>query len=313
MPALQSFVGFALALTGILSLSAQQTAPETAVEAPEPPPAAPRAARSVHLGWRTGAATAFSTEITVRETVPGSYFCAIGFHRGYGGIQDLGDGRHVAIFSAWDAPDDTNRSDHERDTREHLRTEVLALHPDAPQARFSGEGTGARCLYPFAWEPGKPVRLLLQGRQIAGERAEYRAWIRNGADGQWALMGVYRTQRDPGPMQGFYSFVEDFRRDGETPRQRRLAEYGPTWVERDGQWQVVESARFTADGTPLENVDSGPTAGGRLRLATGGDFAQDHAKLWEQVKVEQAVSPSAEEVEAMNALLASPWAGGAGE
>ncbi len=62
----------------------------------DPPP---RAARSVHLGYPAPQATAFYNELTVERSTPGSYFMACGFSHGYFGIQELADGKKVAIFS----------------------------------------------------------------------------------------------------------------------------------------------------------------------------------------------------------------------
>src|SRR5687767_14843250 len=62
----------------------------------------PRAARSVHLWWPAPAADIFYNELTVEQSVPGSYFMACGFQQGYFGIQELGDGRKVVLFSVWD-------------------------------------------------------------------------------------------------------------------------------------------------------------------------------------------------------------------
>src|SRR5688572_24252891 len=62
----------------------------------------PKAARSVHLGYPAPEGRLFYTEMTVEESVPGSYFMACGFHRGYFGIQELGNGKKVVIFSVWD-------------------------------------------------------------------------------------------------------------------------------------------------------------------------------------------------------------------
>src|SRR3712207_16221 len=70
----------------------------TARQAPEPP----RAARSVHLHYPAPEADAFYNEMTVEQSVPGSYFMACGFRHGYFGIQELSRGRKVVIFSVWD-------------------------------------------------------------------------------------------------------------------------------------------------------------------------------------------------------------------
>ena len=46
--------------------------------APATQPAAPRAARSIHLAYSSPPAMAFYNEVTVRESTPGSYLCAAG-------------------------------------------------------------------------------------------------------------------------------------------------------------------------------------------------------------------------------------------
>src|SRR3954464_444540 len=63
---------------------------------------APRAARSVHLHFPAPEADAFYNELTVEQSVPGSYFMACGFGDGYFGIQELSGGRKVVLFAVWD-------------------------------------------------------------------------------------------------------------------------------------------------------------------------------------------------------------------
>src|ERR1700678_1099199 len=70
----------------------------------------PRAARSVHLRYQGPDATAFYNEVTVEESVPGSYFMACGFHQGYFGIQELRPGQdRVVLFSVWDPGTQNNQ------------------------------------------------------------------------------------------------------------------------------------------------------------------------------------------------------------
>ena len=79
------------ALAVVLGWSVAALAGET----PQPP----RAARSVHLGYVAADAAVFYNEMTVEKSVPGSYFMACGFSRGYFGIQELGNVKKVVIFS----------------------------------------------------------------------------------------------------------------------------------------------------------------------------------------------------------------------
>lgn len=65
-------------------------------------PQAFRAARSVHWGWAAPDATLFYNEMIVDQSTTGSFFMACGWNTGYFGIQELGNGRKVAIFSVWD-------------------------------------------------------------------------------------------------------------------------------------------------------------------------------------------------------------------
>ena len=61
------------------------------------------ACRSVHLRYQAGEAVAFYNEVTVEHSAPGTYFCACGWDRGYFGVQELGNGKKVVIFSVWDS------------------------------------------------------------------------------------------------------------------------------------------------------------------------------------------------------------------
>lgn len=297
---------FFSSLLGIFSLA---SAPFAVAENSEPSAdSTPRAARSVHLQWDTnGGAEAFCSRVVVLESTPGSYFCTMGFHRGYGGIQHLINGKHAAIFSVWDPGNAFDFSANPNETEESIRTQVLYLHPSAPEARFGGEGTGARCLFEFDWEENHEIYFLLQNLPLENKRMAYRAWIRNGTEGEWELMAVYISQQDEGSMRRFYSFVEDFHRNGESPYQCRVADFGPTWVYQGEQWHTVSQAQFTGDSNPLENVNAGIGANGSLFLGTGGDISQLDSKLFERLEVEEEVAPTTAEQEEMNALLQSPW------
>ena len=72
-------------------------------------------------------------------------------------------------------------------------------------------------------------------------------------------------------LKGYYSFVEDFRRNGVSATQDRKARYGNGWVRTaEGHWVALTDATFTADNTPTLNIDAG-LEGDDFFLTTGGD------------------------------------------
>ena len=116
----------------------------------------PRAARSVHLFYPAAEAKVFYNELTVERSVPGSYFMACGFRHGYFGIQELGSGKKVVIFSVWDPTkgDDPNAVANEQ------RVDVLYKADDVIARRFGGEGTGAQSFFHYVWKTGETCRFV---------------------------------------------------------------------------------------------------------------------------------------------------------
>src|SRR4051812_23388017 len=61
------------------------------------------ACRSVHLSYPGARGVAFYNEITVDRSAPGTYFMVCGWDKGYFGLQELGRGQKLLIFSVWDS------------------------------------------------------------------------------------------------------------------------------------------------------------------------------------------------------------------
>lgn len=116
--------------------------------------AEPTAACSIHFAWPAPGAAWFYNEATVTESTPGSYFAVCGWTTGYFGVQELGDGRKVAIFSVWDPA----KGDNPNNVPLEQRVEVLHQGKDVVVSRFGGEGTGGKSMTPFNWKLGEKVR-----------------------------------------------------------------------------------------------------------------------------------------------------------
>lgn len=236
---------------------------------------APRAARSVHLGYPAPDAAAFYLEMVVAESTPGSYFMACGWSTGYFGIQELGDGRKVALFSVWDP----TKGDDPAAVAPEDRVEVLHEAPGVRIRRFGGEGTGGQCMTNFDWQPGRTNRFLVTAT-VQGNKTAYAGWLWWPETRQWKHLVTFRTRTGGQPLRGLYSFIEDFRRDGRSAREARRAWFFNGWVKTPaGQWQPLTRARFTASDAEWEardTIDAG-AAEGRFYLATGGDTRPSRA------------------------------------
>lgn len=251
-----------------------------------------RQARSVHLYYaecpRSGVDSAVAT-VTVRKSCPGSYFAALVWDTGYCGIQDLAEDARVVIFSVWDPVDPFDFSAKPDAVKEELRAKVLYADPVMDVARFGGEGTGARTMAGFSWKENVPVSFKVDSEPDGEQRTKYTCSIRLSDFGEeWYKLATISTIRSKDSGHGIktlYSFVEDFRRDYESAKNDRRAEFSDINVLYDGKWHKVNSAFFSADDTPSKNIDAGKIAEtGAFFLATGGATTNATTTLWQRIE-----------------------------
>ncbi len=235
----------------------------------------PRAARSVHLHYAAAAGEIFYNELTVEQTTDDSYFMACGWNTGYFGIQQLGSPTNkVVIFSVWDP----TRGDDANTVPLEQRVEVLHEGAGKKIKRFGGEGTGGQCLWPYRWETNETCRFAVRAT-VDGDQTSYAGWFFDNRTLVWRHLVTFRTRTGGQPLRGYYSFVEDFRRDGRSVNEVRQASFGNGWVRGlKGQWIALRRATFTASSSEWEakdSIDAGILAG-RFYLATGGSITRKH-------------------------------------
>jgi hypothetical protein len=231
------------------------------------------ASRSVHLRYSGPDGAAFYNELIVDGAADGSYFVACGFDKGYFGIQQLTDGKKGILFSVWD-PGSQNDP---KSVAADRQVKVLASGDGVRVKRFGGEGTGAQGFLDFDWKRSQTYRFLVTAT-LDGDHTAYSAYFRPADAQEWKLVATFSTLNGK-PLRGYYSFVEDFRRNRVSATQVRRARFGDGWVKQaDGQWFALTRAEFTADSNPVMNIDAG-TDGSMFFLATGGATENAHAKL----------------------------------
>lgn len=230
-----------------------------------------RAARSVHLGYQAPEGRFFYNEVVVEKSVNGSYFMACGWNTGYFGIQQLdAPDDKLVLFSVWDP----TTGDDPKVVKAEDRVEVLYQGEGVHIQRFGGEGTGGQCRMKYLWQIGQTNRFLL-GAHVEGQKTAYTAWL--WVEGAWKKLATFRTRTKGLPLSDYYSFIEDFRRDGQSVHDLRRARFANGWVQATaGRWVPLSKVRFTASDAEWEskdNIDAGLQGRG-FYLATGGDIKQ---------------------------------------
>ena len=252
---------------------------------------AKRQARSVHLFYQpavSNAAAAVGT-VTVTESQTNSYYCVLGWDCGYCGIQDLGPWGNILIFSVWDPGNQHDYHARPDRVKEELRAKVLFARKGVDVARFGGEGTGARTITPIGWKVGEPVTVRVEAAPDGTNRTAYTCFYKNPADGEWQRIAAVSTLKHAGRargLNGVYSFVEDFWRNGFSARRSRRAEFSGV-ATRGGDsetWVPATRARFTADSTPSAAIDAGRAPNGAFFLQTGGATTNAHARLYSWIE-----------------------------
>jgi len=230
------------------------------------------ACRSVHLSYGMPVSTAYYNEMTVDQSAPGTYFMAIGWDKGYFGIQEKGDGKKVVIFSVWEPGGNDPKA-----TPEEKRTKLLYKDEKVRAGRFGGEGSGGQSFFDYDWKVGETYRFYVTSK-IAEDRVEYHGWFYLPEDRVWKHLVGFSTQHKNN-LKGFYSFVEDFKRDRVSTTKARLARYGNGWaLTEKGEWQPATKARFTGDANPVTNINAG-LKDDRFFLVTGGETENKDTKL----------------------------------
>lgn len=232
------------------------------------------ACRSVHLSFPAPEATAFYNEVTVEQSAPGTYFMVCGWSKGYFGIQELGNGKKVALFSVWDPASGQDP----KKVPEEKRVKLLLKGDGVRVGRFGNEGTGGQSFFDLDWKVGKTYRFLVTAKPDGPGRTAYGGYVFLPDKKEWRHLVTFSTTTKGELLKGCYSFVEDFKRDRVSTTKVRKARFGNGWVRIGGRWQPLAKARFTADSNPVLNIDAGP-AGSGFFLATGGDTENKTTKL----------------------------------
>jgi quercetin dioxygenase-like cupin family protein len=235
------------------------------------------ACRSVHLGYPAPEGTAFYNEVAVETSADGTYFMVCGWGKGYFGSQELASGKKLILFSVWDPAS----GEDPRKVPEDKRVKLLHKGEGVRVGRFGNEGTGGQSFFDYDWKPGETYRFLVTAKPDGPDRTAYSGYFYLPEKKEWRHLVTFSTPTKGDLLKGYYSFVEDFRRNRVSATKVRKAQFGNGWVRTaKGAWEPLVKARFTADSNPVLNIDAG-AVGPQFFLATGGGTENKTTKLRE--------------------------------
>lgn len=239
------------------------------------------ACRSVHLGFPAPTGVAFYNEVTIEQSAPGTYFMVCGWSKGYFGMQELGNGKKLILFSVWDP----GNQDDPKTVKEDLQVKSLHKGEGVRVGRFGGEGTGGQSFFDYDWKIGQTYRFLVMAKAVE-KRSEYSGYFFHPEQNEWKHLVTFSTPTGGTLLSGCYSFVEDFKRDKVSTTKTRRAQFGNAWLQTpDSKWQPINKARFTADANPVVNIDGGIDKD-RFFLATGGEIENKTVKLRDTMELD---------------------------
>jgi len=246
--------------------------------------------RSVHLAYsQLKDADWAYMEVTATASSPGTYFCALGYAKGYFGMQELSNGKKVIIFSVWEP----NHGQVAKNVPEDKRAKLLEKGEGVRTARFSNEGTGGKSFYDYDWKVGETIKFAVNATPIGKEATVFTGYFYNNQTKAWQKMTKFRTITKGIRLNGGYSFIEDFRRNYKSAKVARTANYTNGWAKLNGKgWTSITQAKFTGDRTPSTNIDAGAIKQGFF-LATGGETTQKTNKLWTKMTTEPVENSTA--------------------
>src|SRR5580704_9484115 len=186
---------------------------------------APVACRSVHLFYSAPEGLAFYNEVTVGQSASGTYFMACGFDLGYFGIQQSAIGKKVVLFSVWDPGKQSDPKQVDKDKQ----VKTLYQGEGVRVGRFGNEGTGGQSFFDYDWNVGKTYRFFVTAR-TAGDRTEFASFFYLPEKKVWKHLVTFSTISQGRGLRGYYSFIEDFRRNRVSATEAREARFGNGWI-----------------------------------------------------------------------------------
>ena len=228
-------------------------------------------------------------EVTISDSVNSTYFMINGlngdprFPDFYGGVQQLGDGSRIALFSTWDLG--TSNCDYfsckPEDAEQKNKISLFAKGARATGQRYGGEGTGMTSrINDLNWKVGQKISWLVSLEPAGADSLLSVAIKLEGEPWEFFASHLIPTRYKYG-LGGGYGFIEDF--GFPTPFSKRSMAIGPTIGETpDGVTDYFTNV-YVGSGGAIKNKKNrhkvtvvGPTILGEVGIAPQSDAEENY-------------------------------------
>lgn len=201
-----------------------------------------------------------------------TFYMAIGFYRGYLGMQTNSDSERRVLFSVWDSKD----AEKDKTIGHDDFVSLVDKGESTTVNSFGGEGTGGQSYVPTAgWKTGKRVSFIMNVLPQENNSVILSAWYKLEGQTDWNYIASWRAPKEQRYFDGFHSFLENY--GFVNGQQRRMAEYYNAYgyEASSGRWVHLNKVRFShTDGKEGQRVDYeqgvSPLHADRFYMSSGG-------------------------------------------
>ena len=216
----------------------------------------------VEIGFNSAPASAFYSELTVRESSEGTAYAACGFSHGWLGVQELVGGKKAVVFSVSSMP---KSKKHAAAAVRDTQVRVANLGEGVRERVFADQST-VELSYDLDWAIGESLRFIVYS-QTENTETRYAAYCYLMKENRWLHLGTCSLDSGGSLLLGLHSFIGDKSADKLPGQQPRRCDVESPWILVGEKWMPTESASTSNNVNPVAGIMVG-VEGGRFVLRT---------------------------------------------
>ncbi len=216
------------------------------------------------IDFKTAPASAFYSELTVRETRPGTFYAACGFSRGWLGVQELEGGEKTVVFSVVA----NSQSQRTKPAAGNRQVRVVKKGRGVRELLQSGQGK-VELSCDLDWKIGDSLRFIIYAKS-EGAKTLYSAYFYLIKENRWQHMATCSLDSDGRLLSGLQSYIGGISVGGIEDQKQRSCDIESPWILVQEKWKSVVIAKTSSNLKSAQDSVAGMHRG-RFFLRTATD------------------------------------------